>query len=330
MRLSWMKIVTSFFLAGVLTAPAWAADTTVPGTVNYVEGQVAIGDQPLDAHSVGTALRPGQSLATSNGKTEILLTPGVFLRVGDQSSVQLVAGGLVDTQVAVEQGEALVEVTEIHPENNIRIVEDGVSTQLRKKGLYDFDANHHMVRAFSGKAAVFEGDREVTLDGGHQVDLNAQGQLKAEKFSKEQYEQSDLYRWSSLRASYLAEANVDAARIYVANGWYGPGWVGAGWYWDPWYGAYTFIPGDGIFYSPFGWGFYSPLVVFRSPLFFGRPFIHHFGPDFHPGVGFAGRGMVGGFRGAPSVNGRGTVMHGSSFGGGGFHGGGGGHVGGRR
>jgi FecR protein len=328
MKLSWMKIAISFFLAGVLTTPLWAAETAVPGTVNYVEGQVTIGEQTLDAHAVGTALRPDESLTTSAGKAEILLTPGVFLRVNDQSSVKLVAGGLTNTEVSVDQGQAMVEVTEIHPENNLRIMEDGVSTQLRKTGLYGFDAATNQVRVFSGQAAVFDGDREVTVKGDHQVDFNVQGKLKAEKFDKQQYQESDLYRWSSLRSSYLAEANVDAARVYLANGWYGPGWVGAGWYWDPWFGAYTFIPGNGIFYSPFGFGFFSPLVVFRSPLFFGRPFVHQFGPAFHPNAVFLKPGIGGGFRSAPAMSGHGMVSH-SGFGGS-VHGGGGGHAMGRR
>jgi hypothetical protein len=136
----------------------------------------------------------------------------------------------------------------------------------------------------------------------------------------------------------------------VDNGYYGPGWVGAGWYWNPWYGAYTYVPVDGIFYSPFGWGFYSPLFVFRSPVFFGHPFFHHFGPGFHPAVvgvrggfhserGFDGHAMAhgtgGGFAhseggvhgggGAGFHGGGGGGVHGG--GGGGFHGGGGGHGG---
>lgn len=314
MKLSWTKMISGFFLAGLFTASAWAAETAVPGTVNYVEGQVAIGDRALDSHSIGTALQPGESISTNTGKVEVLLTPGVFLRVDGQSSVQLVSAGLTDTEVNVEQGRAMVEVTEIHPENNLRIVENGVSTQLRKNGLYDFDAAQNELRVFSGKAVVFDGDREVTVDGGHQVDFNVQGKLKSQGFDKKQYQESDLYRWSSLRSSYLAEANVDSARVYVANGWYGPGWVGPGWYWNPWFGAYTFVPAGGIFYSPFGWGFYSPLVVFRSPLFVGRPFVHTFGPGYRPVV-------VGGFRTAPSLGVRGAVIHGGGFGGG-FHGGG--------
>ena len=75
-------------------------------------------------------------------------------------------------------------------------------------------------------------------------------------------ETSDLYRWSSLRSAYLAEANADAAPLYVYGG---ANWYGAGWYWDPWFSAYTFIPGDGIFYSPFGWGLYSPFYAGWAP-----------------------------------------------------------------
>ena len=69
----------------------------------------------------------------------------------------------------------------------------------------------------------------------------------------------DFYRWASLRSSYLADANVDAAEAYAGSGGWRPGsWYGDGWYWDPWFDAYTFLPGDGIFFDPFGWGFYSP------------------------------------------------------------------------
>jgi hypothetical protein len=57
----------------------------------------------------------------------------------------------------------------------------------------------------------------------------------------------------------LAEANVDAARRYAGASGFAPYvWYGDGWYWNPWFSAYTFIPGDGIFFDPFSWGFCSP------------------------------------------------------------------------
>jgi hypothetical protein len=317
MKLLWMRMINTFFLAAALTGSAWAAGNAVPGTVNYVEGQVAIGDKTLNAHSVGMNLEPGEAITTGTGKVEILLAPGVFLRVGDQSSVELVSGGLTDTSVTVQRGRAMVEVTEIHPENDLRVTEDGVVTQLQKKGLYDFDAAQNQVRVFGGKAALIDQDREVKVDGGHQVDFSVPGVLKTAKFDKQAYEESDLYRWSSLRSSYLAEANVEAARVYVANGLYGPGWIGAGWYWSPWFATYTFIPGDGIFYSPFGWGFYSPLFVFRAPVFVGRPFVHQFGPGFRPPAAFAGPGVAPGFHSGPRTTGRQMAARGSGFSGGG-------------
>src|SRR5437899_1562440 len=121
MRLSRVKAIASLFLAGVLTVPAWAAKTAQPGSLNYVEGQAAINDQTVDSQSVGSAvLQAGETLATQNGKAEILLTPGVFLRVGDASSVQMLNGGLANTELRLDQGEAMVEVTEIHDANNVR------------------------------------------------------------------------------------------------------------------------------------------------------------------------------------------------------------------
>jgi hypothetical protein len=43
-----------------------------------------------------------------------------------------------------------------------------------------------------------------------------------------------------------------------------------------------FIPANGVLYGPFGWGFYSPLVVYRAPIIVGSGFYHHFGPEYAP------------------------------------------------
>jgi FecR protein len=297
MRLSRLQATaTSLFLAAVLVVPALGANSdthsALPGTLNYVEGQASIGNEVLDAKSIGSAeLQVGQTLTTQNGKAEILLTPGVFLRLGADSSLHMVSPNLTNTELALDRGEAMVEVDQIYKENDIRIVQNGASTQLLKPGLYDFDAAQQQVRVFDGKAVVQDGDRRVTVKGRHELSLNREGKLKATSFDKKVAESDDLYRWSSLRSDYLAEANVDAARVYVVNGWYGPGWFGAGWYWSPWWGAYTFLPANGFLYSPFGWGFYSPLWVYRAPVMYGYAhYLHTFngfrpapvhGPGFH-------------------------------------------------
>ena len=323
MKLSRVKLMGIFFLAVILAVPAWAARTdaysALPGTLNYVEGQVAIGDETLNTKSIGSAqLQPGQTLTTANGKAEMLLTPGVFLRLDSNSSVKMISPGLIDTRVALPQGRAMIEVAEFHPQNNLQVTADGATARLLKTGLYDFDAAGDQFRVFDGKAVVQQGDQQITVKGGHEVDLSPDVKLKAKGFDKKALAGDDLYRWSSLRSSYLAEANVDAARVYVANGWYGPGWFGGGWYWDPWFGGYTFIPGSGILYSPFGWGFYSPLLVYRSPFFYSGHYYRTFGPGYRsPYVGIRPgfRGPAGGFHGG------GGAPRGFGEPGGGFHGG---------
>ncbi len=346
--------VASFFLAVVLSAAAMADTnsraTGVPGSLNYVEGQASIGSQALDSKSVGSAeLKAGQTLTTSNGKAEVLLTPGVFLRVGRDSTVKMISPSLTDTEVKLQEGHAIVEVDEIHRENNIRIAVNGTNTELLKTGLYDFDMRSERLRVFDGKAGVLESGGRATVKGGHEIALDNSVRPKSHKFNKKENEQGDLYRWSSLRSSYLAEANVDASSLYAMDGLgpWGPGWWGADWYWDPWFDTFTFIPGDGIFYSPFGWGFYSPWWVYQAPLFgygygygygYGtgyRPIIHHFNTNprsWGPGNHYAGSthyangiyrgpGSAGGFHSGPSVGMGGGGFRGGSFGGG-FHGGG--------
>ena len=131
-----------------------------------------------------------------------------------------------------------------------------------------------------------------------------------------------------MRSSYLAEANVDIAPAYVDAGWWGPGWIGTGWYWDPWFNCYTFLPGDGYFYSPFGWGFYSPFYAWGAPFGFHGHYPHRFDPHgtaMAPrlGHGVAGGGSHGGGFAGGGVQGGGGVHAGGFGGGGGFHGGGG-------
>ncbi|SPE35442.1 conserved hypothetical protein [Candidatus Sulfopaludibacter sp. SbA6] len=254
----------------------------------------------------------------------------------------------------------MVEVADIRPENNVRINENGSSTQLLKAGLYDFDADRGVIRVFDGKVVVQSAGHNIEVKSGHQLALKAAGKLRARSFDKKEYA-DDFYRWASLRASYLAEANVDAARRYAGGaGWSPGGWYGNGWYWDPWFDAYTFIPGDGIFFDPFGWGFYSPWMAFGAPYFgfgygyggygYGGGFYRHFGPGYHPpyragmatgpasgvvGQAYSVRGGAGGFsrgggfggagfRGAGGGGFRGGGGGGLHGGGGGFHGGGGG------
>jgi len=319
-------------LLGVLAAtivvaiPAAAASSAIPGTLNYVEGQVAVAGQTVTSHSVGSVqVEPNQVLETRQGRAELLLTPGVFLRVGDNSAVRLISPGLADTRVEVLRGQAIVEVAELFPDNNLRVMMNGASTRLEKQGLYAFNANTQMVQVFDGQADVQQGDRRKDLKGSHEMALN--GAWKVTHFdTKTLAAQDPLYAWSNLRAEYEAQASMQSAQnVFVGGGAY---WAGPGWYWNPYWAMYGFIPGDGIWYSPFGWPFYSPWAYgYGFGYGFGRGFV---GRNFAAMQGHghvSGNAIASGGRFAASARTGGAGSAGRGFAGG-MHGGFGG--GGRR
>jgi hypothetical protein len=250
-----------FGLAAVLSL-AQAAIPAHPGMLNYVEGQVAVGNSSVTAQSVGSAdLTAGQVLRTGSGKAEILLTPGVFLRVGNHSAVRMISPALTDTRVELLQGKALVEVTQLSKNNDISVVDQGLTAKLDKNGLYGFQAEPATVRVYDGKADVTAEEGHATVKKGKELSLA--GPFKVQSFDRKADEATDdLYKWSSLRSGYLAQASLASAQTIVVNntGWYGPGW-----YWNPFWGTYSFIPGSGMLYSPFGYGFYSPYWAYSVP-----------------------------------------------------------------
>src|SRR5438034_7482077 len=107
-------------IAGLLAAVSFAAIPVRanvpgrPGTINYVEGKASINGQPVSSKDVGRVeLNPNQNIKTTLGKAEVLLTPGVFLRLGDHSELRMISPGLSDAQVELIHGEAQTEVTDI-------------------------------------------------------------------------------------------------------------------------------------------------------------------------------------------------------------------------
>lgn len=306
-----------FLLAGAMLLSAQTQGMLArPGAVNYAEGQVTLGGQAVGRDQIGhVEVAAGQVLETQDGKAEMLLTPGVFLRLSDQSAVRMVSPSITDTRVELLRGEAMVEADQVAPENRLNVMEKGATTLIRKRGVYEFRANQPTVAVFDGKAEVQQDDRSVELGKDREVSLDNNPKLKAKYFDAKQTEASDpLYNWSKLRSEYVAEANASMAQTIVVGNPYW--WYGTGWYWNPYFDSFAFMPGFGYMYSPFGYGFYSPAYwAYAGP--FG----------YRGGYGAYGRGIYG----RAYAAGARPAFGGSHFGGfGGGHFGGGGGGGGRR
>jgi hypothetical protein len=230
--------------------------------------------------------------------------------MGENSAVRLISPSLLNTQVQLDRGRADVEVDEIKSRNDLQITVAGASTRLLKDGLYAFDADKNSVRVFKGEAELQEradNQKPIKVKGDREVQLAATETIQPASFNRNQAK-DPLYQWSSLRSQYLAEANMNLASAYA-----GYGGVGPGWYWDAGFWGYTWLPGDGLLWNPFGWGFYSPRYIYYG------------GPVFYGNHGYGYRGYSG--RGYAQFHGAGGSFHGEGVGGG-FHGGGGGFHGG--
>jgi hypothetical protein len=282
-------MLAGFLLAAMYAMPQAYTVSARPGGVNYIEGNVFLNGSPLSEKNIkATFLNANDTLSTDLGKAEVLLTPGVFLRVGDNSQVRMISPLLTNTQLEVGRGEVMIEAAGLVKENNIQIIDHGGSITIQKNGLYRIIADEPPRAAvLEGKAEVYFGEQKIELGKGRETVIGET--LKAQKFDKKK--EDELYAWSNVRSEYDAAASYQVAKNVGNRGGglgygYG-GWSGPGWYWDNGFSSWAWLPGTGACYSPFGWGFYSPGVVAYAPVVVAPVYR---GGHWVPGSGSGNRG----------------------------------------
>src|ERR1700739_2744922 len=95
-------------LAGTLLIPPAGGQSVISthsGVVHFFEGSVYVDNQPLESHPGRFSTVPqGAVLQTAEGRAEMLLTPGVFIRIGERSAVRMIANTLSNTRVELLAG----------------------------------------------------------------------------------------------------------------------------------------------------------------------------------------------------------------------------------
>jgi len=320
-KLSWLMAICAAM------APAQSVISARSGVVHYIEGDVTLDGQTLRTKfGQFSEVKNGQVLAAAEGRTEVLLTPGVFLRLAENSSFRMISNSLSDTRIAVLSGSALIEVAELLPNNAITVEFGDTTIAMPKRGLFRIDADAALFRVYDGEARLNPGANEVKVKKNREVDLDA-AKLATREFDSKTTDQ--FYRWGARRASYISAANITAARTASRSGSYSSmGFRGSGfgrsfgsWSWNPWFGMYTYLPASGISMSPFGgMPFYSPGSIISLYIPQSRPMNPMSMPI--PSGGMSGVGpMRGGGPGSFGGGGMGVGMRGGggvgAFGGGG-------------
>jgi hypothetical protein len=277
-----LDLFSLLFLAASFAVPASAqnAISAKAGMINVADGDVFLVDQQTGEEKKVEPkvtefidMKEGQVLKTTEGRAEVLLTPGSFLRMADNSSVRLVSNRLSDVRVEVLSGSVMIESTELLQDNKLTVVDKDATVVLTKAGIYRFDAEPAQVRVYTGEATAEYGGGTTVLKAARELTLSASG-WAVSKFDPE--DTDALYRWSKRRSSYIAMANLSAAKqastsIYNYSGGYGTG-MGYGigrWLYNPYFGFATYVPFASTCYSPFGFAYYSPYTV--GPVYYYAP-----------------------------------------------------------
>jgi len=145
-----------------LLAVAMVALTATPGSAQYVVSakaglvNLAEGQVQLDGHSLESSLthypdiKEGSVLTTEEGRAEVLLTPGVTLRLGDHASLKMITNRLIDTRVELLSGKAVVEADEIAKDTSVTVVVNNAAVSLPKACIYRFDSGLAPLRVYKG------------------------------------------------------------------------------------------------------------------------------------------------------------------------------------
>jgi len=224
----------SLLAAGAaLSLPAYgqAVISTRSGLVHFFDGTVSVAGQPLETRFGKFAEIPeGADLRTEQGRAEILLTPGVVLRVGEKSAIRMVATALANTRVELLAGSAILESAEPAAGTSVTLTYKNWNIRQAHAGVY-------RVYDDPSKLQVREGEVEVAAVGDAPVTVGKGMVLAFEKIltpEESPAEPADAFTdWADGRAQSISTDNAIAADIQ-----------------DPATMSGTSIPADAFTYFP--------------------------------------------------------------------------------
>lgn len=278
-KASAVVVASLLVLAGSIVAVAQKEEQTRDkfvisaraGGVNSVAGKASVrgrGRTEWEQLTIKEDLDTGDVVKTGgDGRVEMLLNPGSYLRIGENSEFELTDSSLDSLEVRLIRGTAIVEATGTDdtallinirtPHTKLAIVRRGLyrlnvvpgdNTELIvRKGRVMLDRTHQKIQ--SGNKVVFNNDSFFVA-----------------KLSKEEKKKVDgLDAWSKDRAETVAKANrkirereMRTAMLLAGNNYWSFFDVRHSglWYYSAAFGCYTFVPFMLGWGSPYG-GSYS-------------------------------------------------------------------------
>jgi hypothetical protein len=207
----------------------------------------------------------GDTVRTEDtGRLEVLLNPGSYLRLAENSELEMIDSSLDSLRLKLNRGTAIVEATgKSGGPLMTELITPHTTVSIVKTGLYRVNVlanNTTEVLVRKGRAMVGTGTLATLKDGKKIVvgGAAAAGASNIAGFDKKVQDSFDF--WSKKRAESLIAVNgslPDAALSNaILNAGYRPLRSSAGlWIYDPIFGGHTFFPLYNGWHSPYGFNY---------------------------------------------------------------------------
>jgi hypothetical protein len=268
-----LSLVFGLVSAAWIPALAQSVISTHSGTVYFFDGSVYIEDHRLE-QKFGRFpdIGEGRELRTEHGQAEVLLTPGICLRVGENSAIRMLSSKFSDTRIELIGGSAILEAGEPEADTSVRLIHKNWQILVPHEGVFRIDSEPPGVTVYKGEAKVSaKGDPEMTpVRQGQTLPLAAV--LVPEEAPTVARDQ--LKNWAMSRSQAISSDNATAAGIVddpsVIENSLGDSSVGS-------LGALSYFPPTGFssaaLANPYGLSFWSPYQSTLSSVYF-PPYIY--------------------------------------------------------
>jgi hypothetical protein len=248
--------------------------TAKAGGVNEVSGEVTV--EHLGGRVgllvKGDEVEIGERVSTgADGRAEILMNPGSFVRLGANSSFEFASTDLDDVRLKIHKGSAILEVFSAEG-FYVDLSTDTARFTILDSGVYRIDANPNgtsTVAVFRGKLRAGQNTKD-SLGGGKQAYFDGKVYVVT-KFDRDN--KDELALWSRDRSRELSKLSASLTKDQVRNplissfnnnGWNLYNSFGL-WVFDPTRRSYCFLPFGWGWYSPYGFGYGRPIWAYNLP-----------------------------------------------------------------
>ncbi len=221
------------------------------GVVSIIDGDVTFkrGTSVWESVVEGDELKAGDVIKTgATGRMEILLNPGTYLRIAENSEVAFPDLASFKLKLSLLKGTAILEASIV--DVSIKFTTPQYMFTITRDGLYRFSATD------DGKSELMVRKGRITVAGaeikeGKKIIIE-NGPPAILAFDKKV--EDDFDTWSKTRAKTIIATNKQLSNSRMKNSLLA-GYTRGVWVYDPWSRSYTFLPGWGGFSSPYGFSY---------------------------------------------------------------------------